>query len=60
MSSKISVNFDEKTSKNLETIYKYSYDKWFCGEIKDKPYRITIVQSLINGLYDEMKKAGEI
>ncbi len=51
---------DEKTSKNLEAMYRYAYNKWFAGDIEDKPTKLDIVRTLINGLYDSMVKEGEI
>ena len=51
---------DEKTSNNLEAIYKYSYDKWFKGEIENKPTKLGIVRLLINELHGSMIEEGEI
>ena len=51
---------DEKTSNNLEAIYKYSYDKWFDGQIEDKPTKLGIVRLLINELHESMVEEGEI
>ena len=51
---------DEKTSNNLEAIYKYSYDKWFNGEIENKPTKLGIVRLLINELHGSMIEEGEI
>lgn len=51
---------DEKTSKNLEAIYRYSYNKWFAGDIENKPTKLDIVRTLINGLHDTMVAEGEI
>lgn len=51
---------DDETAKNLEAIYSYSYKKWSNGEIEDKPTVVDVVKSLINGLYKNMKEAGEI
>ena len=51
---------DKQTKKNLDKIYRYSYDKWFEGEIKDRPTRIGIVKTLINGLHESMVEEGEI
>ncbi len=51
---------DQKTSSNLEAIYKYSYDKWFIGEIEDKPTKLGIVRLLINDLHELMVEDGEI
>ena len=51
---------DKKTSNNLEAIYKYSYDKWFNGEIESKPTKLGIVRLLINELHGSMIEEGEI
>ena len=51
---------DKKTSNNLEAIYRYSYNKWFDGEIENKPSKLDIVRTLINGLHDSMIEEGEI
>ena len=51
---------DKTTSNNLEAIYKYSYNRWFNGEIEDKPTKLGIVRLLINDLHDLMIEDGEI
>lgn len=51
---------DGKTSKQLEAIYRYSYNKWFEGLIEDKPTKLDIVRTLINGLHASMVEEGEI
>ena len=51
---------DDKTSSNLEAIYRSLYNKWFLGEIEEKPFKLTIVKALINDLYDAMVEGGKI
>ena len=51
---------DDITKKNLEAIYHYSYDKWYNGKIENKPSKLDIVRTLINGLYESMVEDGEI
>ena len=51
---------DSETGKNLEALYRYSYNKWFDGKIEKKPTKLEIVRTLINELHKSMVEEGEI
>ena len=54
------IYLDKLTQKHLEDIHNYTYQKYRSGEIKKRPSRSDVIRTLINGLYDSMKEAGEI
>ena len=52
--------FDEDTFKHLSAIYHCSFNKWFAGDMEDKPTKLGIVSLLINDLWALMVAEGEI
>lgn len=54
------IYLNQKTERNLEDIFNYSYQKWREKKIEKKPTRSKIVRKLINGLHESMVEDGEL